>query len=161
MVDHNDETKGGTGPRLNRRAFAIAGASAVAIGAGAWWWSSRSGDAADDQADTGEPAEAPIAPEVDLAGLTPASLKLVDGLTKWFDKRGLQIDRRVYLAFAERVQSAGRNPKVNRSMAQRFILSTDFIQNGTDPSKTVRWVAYYDPYSSPCYNPTRMPAATG
>lgn len=34
-----------------------------------------------------------------------------------------------------------------------FLLSTDFFQNGADASRPLRYVRYYDPYVSPCYNP--------
>jgi hypothetical protein len=42
-------------------------------------------------------------------------------------------------------------------IASRFLLSTDFFQNGADESRPLRYVTYYDPYRSPCYNPLRVP----
>lgn len=36
---------------------------------------------------------------------------------------------------------------------QRYLLSTDFFQHGADESRTLRYVAFYDPYVSPCWNP--------
>ncbi|GEM_PF-686776 len=34
-----------------------------------------------------------------------------------------------------------------------FLLSTDFFRNGADENRPVRFVMYYNPYRSPCYNP--------
>lgn len=36
---------------------------------------------------------------------------------------------------------------------EQYLMSTDFFQNGADESRTVRFVAFYDPYLSPCWNP--------
>ncbi len=35
----------------------------------------------------------------------------------------------------------------------KFLLSTNFPQNGFDQAKPVRFLALYDPYASPCWNP--------
>lgn len=35
----------------------------------------------------------------------------------------------------------------------RFLASTDFFQTGADESRPLRYVTYYDPYVSTCYNP--------
>ena len=39
---------------------------------------------------------------------------------------------------------------------QRFLLSTDFFPDA-DESRPVRFVRYYDPYVSPCWNPLAVP----
>jgi hypothetical protein len=39
-----------------------------------------------------------------------------------------------------------------------FLLSTDFIQNGADEAKPVRYVTLYSPYDNPCYNPFTLHA---
>jgi hypothetical protein len=44
--------------------------------------------------------------------------------------------------------------KVSRKVLQNFLLSTDFFP-AADESKPLRFVAYYDPYISVCYNPLR------
>lgn len=44
-------------------------------------------------------------------------------------------------------------PEQRREMRQSFLLSTDFFQNGADERRLVRYVAFYDPYQTPCYNP--------
>lgn len=36
---------------------------------------------------------------------------------------------------------------------ERYLLSTDFFRNGADESLPVRYVLFYDPYVSPCWNP--------
>lgn len=36
---------------------------------------------------------------------------------------------------------------------ERYLLSTDFFRNGADESRPVRYVLFYDPYVSPCWNP--------
>jgi hypothetical protein len=35
----------------------------------------------------------------------------------------------------------------------RFLLSSDFFQNGASEQRTVKYVAFYDPYRSVCSNP--------
>lgn len=35
----------------------------------------------------------------------------------------------------------------------RFLLSTDFFQNGADESRTMQYVTFYDPYVTACRNP--------
>ena len=36
---------------------------------------------------------------------------------------------------------------------KRFLLSTDFFQNGADESRPLRYVRIFDAYASPCYQP--------
>ena len=50
-----------------------------------------------------------------------------------------------------------RATAANRVMYTKFLMSTDFFRNGADEGKLVRYVAFYDPYVSPCYVP--FPAA--
>lgn len=38
-------------------------------------------------------------------------------------------------------------------VVSRFLLSTDFFRNGSDESKPVRYLAYFDPYTGACGNP--------
>ena len=40
----------------------------------------------------------------------------------------------------------------------RFLLSTDFFQNGADEGRTIHYAAFFDPYATPCYNPLVSPA---
>lgn len=39
--------------------------------------------------------------------------------------------------------------------ATRFLLSTDFFDHGADATRTVKYVAFYDPYLAPCRLPRR------
>jgi hypothetical protein len=67
----------------------------------------------------------------------------------------LDVDDAVLAAFA-RDQRAGTGAREEiDAIAARFLLSTDFFQNGADEDRPLRYVAYYDPYRSPCYNPLR------
>ena len=45
------------------------------------------------------------------------------------------------------------NPTANRVLFSKFLLSTDYYRNGADPKKPVHYVAFFDPYVSPCWNP--------
>lgn len=36
---------------------------------------------------------------------------------------------------------------------QHYLLSTDFFQHAADESRTVQFIAFFDPYLSPCWNP--------
>ena len=67
----------------------------------------------------------------------------------------LKIDSEITLAFAKdliRHQGAW-NPTTSPRPFTRFLASTDFFQNGADESRPLRYVTYYDPYVSNCYNP--------
>jgi len=52
----------------------------------------------------------------------------------------------------ERAYGIWRPEQANRPHA-RFLASTDFFQNGGDETRPLRYVRFYDPYLSPCYNP--------
>jgi len=41
----------------------------------------------------------------------------------------------------------------NRAIFGRYLLSSDFWQHGGDETRVVRYVALYDPYITPCWNP--------
>jgi hypothetical protein len=49
-------------------------------------------------------------------------------------------------------------PTSDASPFMRFLASTDFFQTGADESRPPRYVAFYDPYRSPCYNPFATPS---
>ncbi|MCB9666077.1 MAG: hypothetical protein H6732_18360 [Alphaproteobacteria bacterium] len=42
-------------------------------------------------------------------------------------------------------------------IAERFLLSSDFFQQGADPSRPVRYLALNDPYLTPCLQPFPAP----
>ena len=41
----------------------------------------------------------------------------------------------------------------NRVLFSKFLLSSDYYRNGADPKRPVKYVMFYDPYVSPCWNP--------
>src|SRR4051812_1845325 len=43
--------------------------------------------------------------------------------------------------------------RLEDNVVSRYLLSTDFFQNGADEGQPVRYVAFYDPYAAPCRNP--------
>lgn len=43
----------------------------------------------------------------------------------------------------------------------RFLLSTDYVQNGGDSNREINYVVYYWPWKAACYNPYRMMVAKG
>lgn len=43
--------------------------------------------------------------------------------------------------------------RTNGRLFSTFLLSSDYYRNGADPEKVVHYVAFYDPYVSPCWNP--------
>jgi hypothetical protein len=43
--------------------------------------------------------------------------------------------------------------RLDDNIVSRYLLSTDFFQNGADETRAVRYVAFYDPYVTPCRNP--------
>lgn len=46
-----------------------------------------------------------------------------------------------------------RNNRVSRAAIQTYLLSTDFFQNGEDERRPLRYLVFYDPQTTPCYNP--------
>lgn len=38
-------------------------------------------------------------------------------------------------------------------LTSKFLLSTDFFQEGMNENRTIKYVLYYDPYINLCYNP--------
>jgi hypothetical protein len=44
------------------------------------------------------------------------------------------------------------------TLVSTYLLSSDFFWNGSDESRTVNYVAYYDP-NRPCHNPFARPVA--
>ena len=63
------------------------------------------------------------------------------------------IDRFVRDYEAERGAGAARQAPGSGEVYGLFLLSTDFFQEGADVGRPLRYVAYYSPYRSPCYNP--------
>ncbi len=67
----------------------------------------------------------------------------------------LSVGDQVIDAFAKdlRRNQGPWNPETSPRPFTRFLASTDFFQNGADETRPLRYVTYYDPYVSTCYNP--------
>ncbi len=52
-----------------------------------------------------------------------------------------------------RVHAVGRLTELDDDFFSRFLMSTDFFQNGGDESRDLQYVAIYGPSITPCYNP--------
>ena len=90
----------------------------------------------------------------DASATSPPPTRLLDlALRQHFSY--LSIEPRVIEAFARDLtrHQGPWNPKTSPAPFTRFLASTDFFQNGADESRTLHYVAYYDPYVSSCYNP--------
>ena len=101
---------------------------------------------------TGEQV-APAAAQGSASPLAPADPESFGPqLRKKFDY--LSIDDAVIEAYVrDRRRTTGGRRLVSSKEYQRFLLSTDFFQNGADESRPLRYVSLFDAYASPCYQP--------
>ena len=121
--------------RLTRRVFltSLLGAAALTIGAGAWRWDSI----------RREWIVRKLTAHFDYLDLDPA------GVGRFVD------------TFEQNKYLIRRNPlkllfgPLPDEICMNYLSSTDFFANGADESRPVRFIALYDPYVSPCYNPFR------
>jgi len=140
-----------TSLRLTRRSIleliGLASAGAV-LGTGC--------DPADvDEATT--PATTPTTTPTATPAATPAAAARESELTAALRRQFsyLSIESGSIDAFAadfERHRGAWNSRRQNLPNL-RFLASTDFFQHAADEERTIRYVTYYDPYISPCYNP--------
>ena len=70
----------------------------------------------------------------------------------------LQIDEAVLDRFAsdflaDRRRSWDGTEAFPKNERPRFLMSTNFFQNGADEAEPLAYVAYYNPYVSTCHNP--------
>jgi hypothetical protein len=68
----------------------------------------------------------------------------------------LQLDEEGVKTFLERyLVWSEANPDIQpwSDVVERYLKSTDFFQNGGDEGRVLRFVAFYDPHTSPCYSP--------
>jgi hypothetical protein len=147
MVDVSKIPRGLTRRRL---LWLLAGLAGVVSGGVAWLRRQRPpGDAASRGA-RASGAERPAEPV-----RSPGNAALIAQLRGHFDY--LEIDDAALSRFADdhqrhrgRFVPGAQLPPKDRV---RFLMSTDFFQNGADESRRLHYVMYYDPYVSPCYNP--------
>jgi hypothetical protein len=50
------------------------------------------------------------------------------------------------------LEALGQN-EIDEAIVIMFLLSSDFFRNGAGETRTVRYLAYYDPHKSACGNP--------
>ena len=121
--------------RITRRVFvtSLLGAAALTAGAGAWHWDSL----------RREWIVRKLTAHFDYLDIDPA------GVTRFVD------------TFEQYHYPIRRNPlklllaPLPDEIYMNYLSSTDFFINDADESSPVRFVALYDPYISPCYNPFR------
>lgn len=54
---------------------------------------------------------------------------------------------------------ASRSGKIHQ-LVTTYLLSTDFFIHGMDESRTIKYIALYDPYLRPCSHPFSAPAGS-
>lgn len=89
-----------------------------------------------------------------LNTLERAVISVEDRIRSHFDY--LQIDQgglTEYATWHRKLFGSGFDARRDPMFYDRFLLSTDFFRNGADESQLVRYLAFYDPYLSPCWNP--------
>ncbi|MEO6708697.1 MAG: hypothetical protein ABI054_08050 [Planctomycetota bacterium] len=64
-----------------------------------------------------------------------------------------EVARQYVSDFREQVHDVGRLSDLEDDFFTRFLLSTDFFQNGADESRTLGYVSIYGPTITLCYNP--------
>ncbi|HET6418362.1 MAG TPA: hypothetical protein VFG22_18845 [Polyangiales bacterium] len=124
-----------TSHRVTRRVFvtSLLGAAALTAGAGVWHWDSL----------RREWIVRKLIDHFDYLDIDPA------GVSRFVD------------TFERHQYPIRRNPlkllfrPLPDEIYMNYLSSTDFFINGADESRPVRFVALYDPYVSPCYNPFR------
>lgn len=121
-------------------ALTVVGASMAAAAGGATWWIKHRGELEgleppEPMSETGAQLAELLAKRLDMLKLPEATL------SKWVNRY-------------EKHNGPWKGKKVGRKDLQNFVLSTDLFPDG-DESKPLRFVSYYDPYISVCYNPLR------
>jgi hypothetical protein len=61
-----------------------------------------------------------------------------------------------YKRFFRSIDTRSRVARLEDNLVSTYLLSSDFFLNGADESRTVNYVAYYDPLH-PCQNPFARP----
>ena len=130
-------------PKPTRRSFlalTAVGATVAAAAGGVTWWVKHRGELEEleppePMSETGAKLAALLIERLDMLKLPEATV------SKWVNRY-------------EKHEGPWKGKKVARKDLQNFLLSTDLFPDGDD-SKPLRFVSYYDPYISVCYNPIR------
>ena len=128
---------------IKRRSAIIGGSAVVAATAGGVAWFTLGG---------ARPPLPDLSAEDDLSDNAKALVQLL------YDRlEGVHIEGAAYVAFVRDHQTfqgkiSKRNKASNR-IVTKFLLSTDFFQNGAKERKVSKYRGYYDPYVSVCGNP--------
>lgn len=132
---------------LTRRVF-VGATVAGAAGAVAAAWVLR-GDGAESEptAADGAPAD-PTPPDPPELAAIKAEVR---GALPWLLVAPAVLDQFA----ADHVRARGRKIRgyETNGLPEQFLLSTDFFRHGADQTRPVTYVAYFDPYLSPCYDP--------
>jgi hypothetical protein len=121
-------------------ALTVAGATVAAAAGGVTWWVKHRGELEEleppePMSETGQKLAQAIIERLDMLKVPEATV------SKWVNRH-------------EKHHGPWKGKKPSRKDLQNFLLSTDFFPDG-DEGKTLRFVSYYDPYISVCYNPLR------
>jgi hypothetical protein len=132
---------------MTRRAFIAAVATAAVATVTVWTVGPRRllRDARRRYLEHFGPSEAEVAAEIKRHY---SHLQLQEGVAERFVQDYRSLGRGLYPLTVPLRQEAGA----------RFLLSTDFIQQGADPARPVNYVVFWEPYSTVCYNPFMMVA---
>jgi hypothetical protein len=130
-------------PKPTRRTFlamTVGGAAVAGLAAGLTYLLKDRGEIVEIEppepmSETGEKLAALVRERLDMLDIPDATI------AKWVNR------------YEEHVKPWSKN-KVSRKDLQNFLLSTDFFPDA-DEARPLRYVAYYDPYISVCYNPLR------
>jgi hypothetical protein len=136
-----------TEPRKpGRRTFLMltaGGAALAAAAGGVTWWVTHRGEVdvldppgpPEPLSETGARLAAQLIERLDMLNLPDATV------ARWVNRY-------------EQHRGPWKGKKPSRKDLQNFLLSTDLFPDGNE-AKPLRFVSYYDPYISVCYNPLR------
>jgi hypothetical protein len=88
--------------------------------------------------------------QIDEAGL--------NAFAKDFAKEGSRASKKLTIIshlyiHTNLLDSMSRMNDLGDRFAKNFLLSSDFFWNGSDVTRVVKYLGFYDPYVSPCRNP--------
>jgi hypothetical protein len=141
MTDEQPQPQPNKPTRWSFLALTVGGATVAAAAGGVSWWVKHRGEL--EELDPPEPMSETGAVLAQLIVERLDMLEVHEGaVSRWVNRY-------------EQHHGPWKGKKVGRKDLQNFLLSTDFFPEA-DESKPLRFVAYYDPYISVCYNPLRF-----